>query len=83
MRVGTEERLRTHRVTLRRHCRGEFLGPAQEIGARIRPDRVAARAEVFAFVETFYNRRRLRRHKTLGCLTPAETRQRHPHALAV
>ncbi|MEU6201934.1 hypothetical protein [Streptomyces sp. NPDC047061] len=33
-------------------------------------------------IETFYNRRRLRKHKTFGYLTPAETRQRHQHALA-
>ncbi|MFD7608659.1 hypothetical protein ACFXMT_29505 [Streptomyces mirabilis] len=30
----------------------------------------------------FYNRRRLRKHRTFGYLTPAETRQRHQHALA-
>ncbi|MCP9960240.1 IS3 family transposase [Streptomyces somaliensis] len=54
----------------------------EEIGSRIWPDRATARAEVFAFIETFYNRRRLRKHKTLGYLTPAETRQRHQHALA-
>jgi len=54
----------------------------EEIGTRIRPDRATARAEVFNFVETFYNRRRLRKHKTFGCLTPAETRQRHQHTLA-
>ncbi|WP_438271540.1 hypothetical protein [Streptomyces microflavus] len=41
-----------------------------------------ARAEVFTFIETFYNRRRLRKHKIFGYLTPAETRQRHQHALA-
>lgn len=33
-------------------------------------------------IETFYNRCRLRKHKTFGYLTPAETRQRHQHALA-
>ncbi|WP_154693825.1 hypothetical protein [Streptomyces mutabilis] len=46
------------------------------------PDRATARAEVFNFIETFYNRRRLRKHKTFGYLTPVETRQRHQHALA-
>ncbi|MFH8492197.1 hypothetical protein [Streptomyces longisporoflavus] len=30
-------------------------------------------------IETFYNRRRRRKHKTFGYLTPAETRQRHQH----
>ncbi|MBT2440080.1 DDE-type integrase/transposase/recombinase [Streptomyces sp. ISL-36] len=54
----------------------------EEIGTRTRPDRATARAEVFAFIDTFYNRRRLRKHKTFGYLTPAETRQRHQHALA-
>jgi len=53
----------------------------EEIGTRIWPDRATARAEVFTFIETFYNRRRLRKHKTFGYLTPAETRQRHQHAL--
>jgi transposase InsO family protein len=54
----------------------------EEIGTRIWPDRATARAEVFTFIETFYNRRRLRKHKIFGYLTPAETRQRHQHALA-
>ncbi|MEU1918719.1 IS3 family transposase [Streptomyces albogriseolus] len=54
----------------------------EEIGTRTWPDRATARAEVFSFIETFYNRRRLRRHNTFGYLTPAETRQRHQHALA-
>ncbi|MGW1306865.1 DDE-type integrase/transposase/recombinase [Streptomyces sp. NPDC002514] len=54
----------------------------EEIGTRSWPDRATARAEVFNFIETFYNRRRLRKHKTFGYLTPAETRQRHRHTLA-
>ncbi|WP_326576491.1 hypothetical protein [Actinacidiphila glaucinigra] len=49
----------------------------EEIGTRTWPDRATARAEVFSFIETFYNRRRLRKHRTFGYLTPAETRQRH------
>ncbi|MFD4314835.1 IS3 family transposase [Streptomyces sp. NPDC058548] len=53
----------------------------EEIGTRTWRDRATARAEVFNFIETFYNRR-LRKHKTFGYLTPAETRQRHQHALA-
>ncbi|MFE4964505.1 IS3 family transposase [Streptomyces sp. NPDC056660] len=53
----------------------------EEIGTRIWPDRATARTEVFNFVETFYNRR-LRKHKTFGYPTPAETRQRHQHTLA-
>lgn len=54
----------------------------EEIGTRTWPDRATARAEVFTFIETFYNRRRLRKHKVFGYLTPAEARQRHQHALA-
>ncbi|MEU0204004.1 MULTISPECIES: IS3 family transposase [unclassified Streptomyces] len=53
----------------------------EEIGTRTWPDRATARAEVFSFIETFYNRR-LRKHRTFGYLTPAETRQRHQHTLA-
>ncbi|MFJ3233589.1 hypothetical protein [Streptomyces sp. NPDC086787] len=41
-----------------------------------------ARAEVFDCIETFCNRRRLRKRKVVGYLTPAETRQRHQHDLA-
>lgn len=54
----------------------------EEIGTRTWPDRATARAEVFTFIETFYNRRRLRKHKTFGYLTPAETRQRRQNTLA-
>ncbi|MFF3396257.1 transposase [Streptomyces sp. NPDC002669] len=54
----------------------------EEIGTRTWPDRATARAEDFNFIETFCNRRRPRKHKTFGCLTPAETRQRPQHALA-
>ncbi|OMI37069.1 putative integrase domain-containing protein [Streptomyces sparsogenes DSM 40356] len=51
----------------------------EEIGTRIWPDRATARAEVFASIETFYNRRRLRKHPVFGYLTPQETRQRLPN----
>ncbi|WP_225995095.1 integrase core domain-containing protein, partial [Streptomyces arboris] len=54
----------------------------EEIGTRVWPDRATARAGVFDFIETFYNRRRLRRHKVFGYLTPTETRQRHRLTLA-
>ncbi|EFK98001.1 integrase [Streptomyces sp. SPB78] len=54
----------------------------EEIGTRTWPDRATARAEVFSFIETFYNRRRLRKHRTFGYVTPAETRQRQQHTLA-
>lgn len=35
------------------------------------------RAEIFAFIETFYNRKRLRKQPVWGYITPLETRQRH------
>ncbi|WP_167543214.1 integrase core domain-containing protein [Streptomyces violaceusniger] len=56
----------------------------EEIGIRLWPDRATARAEAFAFIETFYNRRRLRKHPLFGYLTPHETRQRfrNDHVLA-
>ncbi|MCL7369665.1 IS3 family transposase [Streptomyces ardesiacus] len=54
----------------------------EEIGTRVWPNRATARADIFDFIETFYNRRRLRRHKVFGYLTPVETRQRHRHTLA-
>ncbi|MGW1803044.1 IS3 family transposase [Streptomyces sp. NPDC001984] len=59
----------------------------EEIGTRIWNDRASARADIFTFIETYYNRRRLRRHPDWGYLTPHETRQRHhgtkpDHALA-
>nr|WP_202551529.1 integrase core domain-containing protein [Streptomyces sp. SID8352] len=54
----------------------------EEIGTRVWPNRATARADVLDFIETFYNRRRLRRHKVFGYLTPPETRQRHQHTLA-
>ncbi|QQC92411.1 IS3 family transposase [Streptomyces alfalfae] len=53
----------------------------EETGTRVWPDRAIARAQVFDFIETFYNRRRLRKHKVFGCPTPAETRRRHQHDL--
>ncbi|MFD3657687.1 hypothetical protein [Streptomyces sp. NPDC058620] len=40
-----------------------------EIGTRRSPDRTTARAEIFTFIETFYNRKRLRRHPVWGYLT--------------
>lgn len=51
-----------------------------EIGTRTWPDRTTARAAVFSFIETFYNRRRLRKHPDWGYLTPHETRLRHTPA---
>jgi putative transposase len=49
----------------------------EEIGTRFWPDRTTARADIFDFVETFYNRRRLRKHIHWGYLTPHETRLRY------
>ncbi|MDW4910785.1 IS3 family transposase [Streptomyces sp. ADMS] len=49
----------------------------EEIGTRFRPDRATARTEIFDFVETFYNRCRLRKHIHWGYLTPHETRLRY------
>ncbi|WGD45162.1 integrase core domain-containing protein [Streptomyces cathayae] len=54
----------------------------EEIGTRTWPDRAAARAEIFAFIETFYNRCHLRKHRVFGYLNPAETRQHHQYTLA-
>ncbi|WP_327250033.1 integrase core domain-containing protein [Streptomyces sp. NBC_01320] len=56
----------------------------EEIGTRRWPDRATARAEIFAFVEAFYNRERLRKQPPWGYLTPREIWQRHEqgHALA-
>lgn len=47
----------------------------EEIGTRRWPDRITARAEIFAFIEAFHNRKRLRRRPVWGYLTPLETRQ--------
>ncbi|WP_327365051.1 IS3 family transposase [Streptomyces sp. NBC_01217] len=55
----------------------------EEIGTRQWRDRATARAEIFAFIETFYNRRRLRKHPVWGYLTPLEIRQRHEHGHAL
>ncbi|MET8824303.1 hypothetical protein ABZX40_07040 [Streptomyces sp. NPDC004610] len=49
----------------------------EDVGTRFWPDRAAARADIFDFIETFHNRRRLRKHIHWGYLTPHETRLRH------
>ncbi|GAB2965696.1 IS3 family transposase [Streptomyces heilongjiangensis] len=49
----------------------------EEIGTRFWPDRATARADIFDFVDPFYNRRRLRKHIHWGYLTPRETRLRY------
>ncbi|MET9530520.1 IS3 family transposase [Streptomyces sp. NPDC006649] len=91
--TSAEFRLTTGELELRQSCgrTGSCFDNAaaesfwallkEEIGTRLWPDRATARADVFAFIETFYSRRRLRKHKIFGYLTPAETRQRHQHAL--
>jgi transposase InsO family protein len=55
----------------------------EEIGTRFWPDRATARADIFDFVETFYNRRRLRNHIHWGYLTPHETRLRYQQGQAL
>ncbi|GAB1331939.1 IS3 family transposase [Streptomyces sennicomposti] len=56
----------------------------EEIGIRLWPGRATARAAIFTYIETFSNRRRLRKHPLWGYLTPLEIRQRHQqgHSLA-
>lgn len=44
-----------------------------EIGAGCYPERQRARASIFEFIELFYNR--VRRHSSLGYLSPAEYEQ--------
>lgn len=48
-----------------------------EIGTRLWPDRASARADLFEFIEVFYNRQRLRRYPDWGYLTPLEARQHY------
>ncbi|MGW6413291.1 IS3 family transposase [Streptomyces vinaceus] len=55
----------------------------EEIGTRSWPDRATACADIFDFVETFYNRRRLRKHTDWGYLTPHETRLRYRQGQAL
>ncbi|MFI1855185.1 hypothetical protein [Streptomyces sp. NPDC020480] len=68
-----------------RQCRRERFWTLfkEEIGTRLWPDRATAQAEVFAFVETLYNRRRLRKQPHFGYLTPHETRQRFRNGQAL
>lgn len=49
----------------------------EAIGTRLGTDRATARAGIFDFIETFCNRRRLRKHIHWGYLTPHETRLRY------
>jgi putative transposase len=44
-----------------------------EIGVNCYPTRQAARASIFEFIESFYNR--VRRHSSLGYLSPSEYEQ--------
>ena len=48
-----------------------------EIGTRFWPGRTQARADLFDFIEVFYNRQRIRRYPEWGYLTPHEARQRY------
>ena len=65
-------------------CESLWAVLKEEIGTRIWPDRASARADVFEFIEVFYNRRRLRKHPDFGYQTPTETREqlRQQHTLA-
>lgn len=54
-----------------------------EIGIRSWPDHASARADLFEFIEVFYNRQRLRRYPEWGYLTPHEARQHHHQANAL
>ena len=47
---------------------------AELIHHQVYPTRAQAKGEIFAYLETFYNRRR--RHSTLGYLSPVEFEQR-------
>ncbi|MGY0071654.1 IS3 family transposase [Streptomyces sp. QTS137] len=51
-----------------------FALPEAEIGTTVRETREATRADVFRYIETEYNRSRLRRHPEYGYVTPLETR---------
>ncbi|MEF9915625.1 hypothetical protein RJT17_36810 [Streptomyces sp. P5-A9] len=75
--------LRTHRIMCHQRRSEEFLGPAQ--GQDRNPETARpghARTEVFTFIATFHNRRRLPKRKTFGYLTPTGAGQRHQHTLA-
>jgi NADH dehydrogenase len=50
----------------------------EEIGTRAWPDRATARAEVFTFIETFYNRRRLRKTQDLRLPHPGRDQAAPP-----
>ncbi|WP_425587747.1 hypothetical protein [Streptomyces plumbiresistens] len=54
-----------------------FAALKRSFGTRVWNDRASARADILTFIETYHNRRRLRRHPDWGYLTPHGTRQRH------
>lgn len=77
-RVGASAEHEPDRELLRqRRCGGFWAVLKEEIGTRFWPDRTTARADIFNFIKTFYNRRRLRKHIHWGYLTPHETRLRY------
>lgn len=78
--------LRRHGLVASMSRRGKCLdnAPAESFFASLKSDLIRgrhfathaeARAELFDYIETFYNRRR--RHSSLGYLTPAEYEERH------
>ena len=54
-----------------------------EIGTKLWPNRASARADLFDYIEVFYNRQRLRRFPEWGYLTPLEARERYHQAHAL
>jgi len=60
-------------------CQADFFGSMKrELGDPVWESRAAARATIFEYIETWYNRRR--RHSTLGYLSPEEYESRLPIA---
>jgi transposase InsO family protein len=52
-----------------------FASPKRELGVEVFATREVARAAIFEYVETFYNR--VRRHSSLGYVSPAEFERAH------
>jgi transposase InsO family protein len=81
--ISEELRREANRLGMRQsmRCTGSRYDNAVEsllvlkegIGTRSRPSRAAARATLFALIETCHGRKRLRKHPAWGYLTPLET----------
>ncbi|UGY91010.1 hypothetical protein [Streptomyces gobiensis] len=73
-----------NRLLLRQRRRRELLRATQRGDRHPRwPSPATARTEIFTFIETFYNRKRLWKHPAWGYLTPLEIRQRHEQGQAL